>query len=116
MSMDPYLWWFYAFWASRALAGAVETGSEVGAAFRGVDQASSVLFAASAQDQDTRFQAPWHLDRIDQADLPLDGQFQTQVPAFEPALNWPWSQLFPQLAIRFPRVAEELRCRVMGLE
>lgn len=74
------MWFLCAVFVNSAFAAdGLEIGSEVGAAFRGVDQASSLLFAASVQDQDTRFQAPWHLDRIDQRQLPLDGQFHSQV-------------------------------------
>ena len=88
---------FGALWITCTLVGALETGSEVGAAFLGVDQASSVLFAASVQDQNTRFQAPWHLDRIDQRVLPLDGQFQTQVHSLPKDAGRPQHQA-PQLS------------------
>jgi hypothetical protein len=91
--------WCCALITIDTFARAVELGSEVGAAFRSVDQASSSLFAASVQD--TRLQAPWHLDRIDQTELPLDGRFYSQVHDAQPStLNFRvlmWNNLLDNL-------------------
>lgn len=87
-SLDTSSMRFLALWlvsvsvkASWALQGTyqIELGGEVGTAFKALDQGGSRIFAASVQDKDSVFRSPWHLDRVDQRNLPLDGQFSSQV-------------------------------------